>query len=185
MPGKHGRRKGKKGKGGFTALIGIVLVGLMSNAFAFLPHKDKSTEFRVLVTTDDFSNYEFNGQIVGGSVLHSKIKIAGLLEMDKTKSAMKGYLEYQLNDYIKLGVAGGVNNNMSGVADFMIIGHIPGGGVDFLPFLKVTHKALGEVGMVFYWTIKKVVFNVGLSYQPHINRHQKDMVTLMVGTGIK
>lgn len=181
MPGKH--KKGKKGKGGRLALLMLAMVSV--STYAYLPHKGKTTEFRIVASSEDFSDYTIHGQVVGGSLLHPDIKVAGLLEMNKKQSQMKGLVEYVLNEYVKLGVTAGLNNTGDGLGEFIITGDIPYKKADFLPFLKVSHEAVGEVGLVVYFTIKKVVLNAGISYQPKINGHQENLYSFMIGTGLK
>ena len=171
--------KKKKGPGW------LVLLLLPMFCWGYLPHQGKTTEFRIVGSSEDFSDYSIHGQVVGGSVLHPDIKIAGLLEMNQAESNMKGLVEYHLNDFVRLGVSAGMTNKGSALGEFLITGMIPGGSLDFLPFLKVTHQAIGEVGIVVYLNINKVVFNFGGSYQPAIPNHQGQKFNLMIGTGIK
>ena len=190
MPGTHGNKKKKK-KDGYVCCsflwlaLAVVSLILTHPAKAYLPHKDKSTEFRLVATSEDFSAYQLHGQVVGGSVLHPNLKVAGLLAMGGDSAEMKALVEYQLNPFIKLGVSAGMNNEGSGLGDFIITGDIPIDAIDILPFIKVTHQAVGEAGVVVYASINKVLFNVGLSFRPYISDHQKKLFTLMVGTGFK
>ena len=181
MPGKH--KKKKKGGGYIAFAFLIMLIPLIAGGY--LPHLGKTTEFRIVASSEDFSDYTLHGQVVGGSVLHPSIKVAGLLEMNKEQSNMKGLIEYELNEYVKLAVTAGLKNTGDGLGEFIVTGDVPYGNVDFLPFLKVSHEAVGEIGLVVYFTIKKVVLNTGFSYQPKIAGHQKNLYTFMVGTGLK
>lgn len=185
MPGKH--KKGKKGKDKIFLGMAVFLICCFEccDAYSYLPHKGKTTELRVVASSVDFSDYTLHGQIVGGSVLHPDIKVAGLLEMNKDQSQMKGLVEYDINPYVKLGLTAGLNNEGSGLGEFIITGDIPYKSMDLLPFLKVSHEAVGEVGAVLYFTVNKVVLNVGVSYQPSISGHQKSLYSFMLGTGLK
>ena len=174
----------KKKKGGGLALA-LFMTTFALSTYAYLPHKGKTTEFRIVASSQDFSDYTIHGQIVGGSVLHPDIKIAGLLEMNDEQSQMKGLIEYQINEFVKLGVTAGLNNKGSGLGEFIVTGDIPYGNMDLLPFLKVSHEAVGEVGAVMYFTINKVVLNTGFSYRPRINDHQGQLWSFMVGTGLR
>ena len=140
-----------------------------------------------MASSVDFSDYEIHGQIIGGNKLHPDIKVAGLLEMSKQKSNMQGMLEYQVNKFFKLGISAGMDDEWSPLGNFIITGDIPIGAtsVDVLPFLKVTHQALGSIGVVVYWTLSGVVFNAGASYQPTINGLQKQKFSVMIGTGLR
>ena len=182
MPGVYGKKK-KKGKGKYIAfIVGVTCVTAFASAY--MPHKGESVEFRVVSSTADFSDWEINGQVTGGSILHPSIKIAGLLEMSQESSNMKGLVEYSINQYIKLGLTGGVSNEGKGVGDFLVTGDIPYMGFDILPFVKVSHSAVAEAGLVIYFSVNKVVFNAGVSYQPELGELQKQKFSLMVGTGI-
>ena len=183
MPGKH--KGGKKPK---DKILGLMLLGLLicsCEGYGYLPHKGDSKEFRVLASSSDFSDFKYHGQLIGGNLLHDDIKIGGLLEMDKKSSNMRGLLEYSANKYVKIGVTAGVSNEGSGLGDFMLTVDIPLYAVDILPFAKITHNALSTVGLVVYFTLDKVLFNVGASYRPHITGHQKQLISVMVGTGFK
>ena len=185
MPGVHGKKRKKKKGPGFLFIGALLGVLLTLNANAYLPHKDKATEFRVVASSEDFSDYEVHGQIIGGSLLHPNLKVAGLLEMNQEHSAMKGLVEYQLNKYLKLGVSAGVSNTGSGLGDFVVTGDIPAGIMDILPFIKVSHEAFSEVGAVVYFTVNKVILNMGFSYQPYLKSIQDQKFTFMLGTGFK
>ena len=152
---------------------------------AYMPHKDKATEFRIVAKSIDFSSYQVEGQVVGANLLHPDLKIGGVLEMSEESSVMKGLLEYQLNKFIKVGVLGGLTNSAKGHGELVFTGMIPLGGFDFLPFLKVNHKIVSDAGLVIYFSFEGVVFNAGLGYRPPIKSHQQQEFSLMLGTGIK
>lgn len=167
----------------FLAILGIFLFSVQ--AWGFFPHKKDSTEFRVVVTSTDFSDYEWHGKVIGGKLLHKDLQVSGLLEMTKKQSALKGLITYQLNKFVSLGLSAGLDNQGSGVGDFLITGHVPVGKmIEVFPFIKVTHNVLGQVGLVLYFIVKKVVFNMGISYQPPIGDHQTNRYSLMLGTGL-
>ena len=152
---------------------------------AYLPHKGDSKEFRLVVESSDFSKYTWHGQIIGGQLFHPDFKVGGILSMNPDESSMKLIAEYNLNKYLKLGVLGGLNNEGAGVGDFVVTGDIPVGSIDILPFVKISHEAVGEAGVVVYLTIGGVLLNVGTSYQPSIKDHQKQRFLLSFGTGLK
>ena len=170
-------------------LLGSVFLVVLSFPYcvanAYLPHKGNSKEFRIVATSKDFSDFTYHGQIVGGQLFHKDVKIAGLMEMNSELSAMKALAEYSLNDYVKIGLIAGLTNKGGGLGEFVLTGNIPIGDVAILPFIKVTHEVIGEGGAVIYLTIKKAVFNFGVSYRPKIGNSKNHQFSLMVGTGLK
>ena len=165
-------------------ILGLMIIfGL--GASAYLPHKGDSKEFRLVMKSADFSDYSLHGQIVGGELFHPDVKVAGILEMNSNESSMKALAEYSLNKYFKLGVLGGLNNKGYGVGDFVVTGDIPWHYGDILPFVKVSHNIVGEVGLVVYLNLGGALFNAGASYRPYIKNHQDQVFSLMVGTGLK
>ena len=163
-------------------LLGLLMYGC--EVLAYMPHKDKSTEFRVVAKSMDFSSYQLEGQVVGANLLHPDLRVGGILEMSEKDSVMKGLLEYRLNKFLKAGILGGLTNKAKGHGELVVTGVIPAGGFDFLPFLKINHKMLSDTGLVVYFSYGGVVFNVGVGYRPPVKGHQTQEFSLMIGTGI-
>ena len=166
-------------------IFALALMLCSCEGYSYLPHKGNSKEFRVIASTTDLTNFTYHAQLIGGDLLHPAIKVGGLLEMDKGSANMRGLVEYVVNKYVTVGVTGGVTNKGSALGDMMINADIPLNYIDILPFVKINHKAVSSTGAVVYFTIDKVLFNVGVNYRPPIPGHQKQLISVMVGTGLK
>ena len=81
----------------------------------------------------------------------------------------------------------GLDDKWSPLGNFILTGDIPlwDSNVDVLPFMKVSHQALGSAGVIVYWTLSGVVFNAGFSYMPKIEGHQEQKFSFVFGTGIR
>ena len=187
MPGKHKKGKGK-GKKDYLLLSILILIGgwfTPSRSMGFMPHLNSSPELRIIAEGASFSDYKIHGAIIGGEEVLKNVKLSGMLSMSKEDSHLKALAEYQLNDYLRIGLTGGLSQAGKGVGDFIAIGQFPLiKNIVFLPFLSVSHEVVGDVGVVFYFKIKKVSFSAGFSYCPEIRGHQEQKFSLMVGTGL-
>ena len=153
--------------------------------FGFYPMSNNDgLEIRVVskLQAPDWSMGHLEGQLLTMKV-HDKVTVGGIWEMhEDNKNSFAVQTTYQVNPYLDVAVAGKVFNLKSFGGEVLLNGKLNYKNHVIKPFFKMDHKKLTEVGLAYFFALKKTSFHVGAAVQPKKDFKGLAEVTVFAGT---
>ena len=175
-------------------LIGIFTFLVSFSTFAYFPHVAGHAEMRLIATSKEgldkisSDNWNIEGYIGGNHKLAEKLSVSPVFKLstaESENSELGALASYEINKYITASVAGNINDSKELGGILLVHGIFNVGYVDFMPFIKIDHHAVAELGLAQAFFVDGVLFTVGISYLPPFDGGEYHNIRIMVGTGLK
>ena len=154
----------------FTACFLIGLISLMPNgAYSWFPLKQGGTEVRFIASSQAGifeDDWDIEGSLVGGHFLNDSLHLSGLFKLgggDEKESNLGAMATYKLNRFVFLSASGDVSDERKLGATALIHAEFNMNSFTVMPFIKLDHKKIGEIGLLQYVEVEGVLFSLGIS----------------------
>ena len=174
----------------------IIFIACFFSLFAsgYFPHVKDQTEVRLIATSKkgitnlSGENWEIEGMISGTHALTDSLSLSPVFKLstsDSENSELGAMANYSVNKFINISVVGNINDTKDFGAIFILHGVFSIGHTSFMPFVKVDHKAIAQVGLAQSFFIEDVLFSIGVSYIPPLQIDEGyHNIRLMIGFGL-
>ena len=129
---------------------------------------------------------QVNGRF--GQLLQKKIsdasQIGAMFELGSHQKQAKigAHYTYSVNNYMDVGLSGDISQLKNLGASVWINLNINVKNLLLKPFVNIDHKTLAEAGIISYFKVNGVDFNVGISFAPKVLKRKNQKIALLFGT---
>ena len=168
----------------------VMLAGLFCfGAWGWYPSK-KTSEIRLIGQTQGgigSGDYSIEGQLLGAHVLNDNFHLGGVFKMspENKDSKLGAMLTYSINKYVFISLSGDLSSKNDIGGEFILHGNFDVSAISFMPFAKINHNKIGEVGLITYFDLGGVMFSLGGGYKPPQGEDKHHNMIVLVGTGVK